>query len=430
MRVLLSAYACSPWSGSDNAVAWGWATQLARLGIEVWVITREINRFDIERWINETGGMPNLHFIYYEHPVLIKVLRRLRAKFRYFYYYIWQWQAYKLAAELHKQIRFDVVHHVTWVQVRSPSFMGRLGIPFILGPLGGGVLTPFRLRNAYGFKQWIIDLLRDIWTLLAAIDPFVRQTFKTAARIIVASAETMRFIPEKERRKTNVQLPIVYTPSLEKEQEQDIGGEKTGYGINLLYAGRFLEWKGMTLGLAAFSHLLKTYPEAHLTMVGSGPAEKRWKKCADRLRLDGKIDWICRVPRIQVEAMYANYDILLFPSLHDTASFVVLEALSHGLPVVCLDLGGPGFIVDKTCGIVVKTAGRSRREVELALGEALITLAQDRDRLQQLRAGARHRAGSFTWEKLIQGCYDGLLPQHFMKRLCPELLTEESTNPD
>ena len=35
-----------------------------------------------------------------------------------------------------------------------------------------------------------------------------------------------------------------------------------------------------------------------------------------------------------------SHDFLLFPSLHDSGGFVVLEALCHGMPVLCLDLGG------------------------------------------------------------------------------------------
>ena len=41
---------------------------------------------------------------------------------------------------------------------------------------------------------------------------------------------------------------------------------------------------------------------------------------------------------------------------------VVLEALAHGLPVVCTDCGGPGIIVTERCGRVVATGARKRNE--------------------------------------------------------------------
>jgi glycosyltransferase involved in cell wall biosynthesis len=50
-----------------------------------------------------------------------------------------------------------------------------------------------------------------------------------------------------------------------------------------------------------------------------------------------------------------SHDFLLFPSLHDSGGFVVLEALCHGMPVLCLDLGGPKEIVSLDSGLIIKT---------------------------------------------------------------------------
>lgn len=80
---------------------------------------------------------------------------------------------------------------------------------------------------------------------------------------------------------------------------------------------------------------------------------------------------------------------------------VVLEALSHGMPVVCLDLGGPGVAVDESCGRVVRTAGRSEEEVIERLAAALHELGQVpamRERLE----GARARAVAFDWAKKVR----------------------------
>jgi hypothetical protein len=49
------------------------------------------------------------------------------------------------------------VQHLTFGVFRHPSFMGRLGIPFIFGPVGGGERVPFRLRMDYGAKGHLVD---------------------------------------------------------------------------------------------------------------------------------------------------------------------------------------------------------------------------------------------------------------------------------
>ena len=73
--------------------------------------------------------------------------------------------------------------------------------------------------------------------------------------------------------------------------------------------------------------------------------------------------WVEWLPHDQLHEHYYQHDALLFPSLRDSGGMVVLEALAHGLPVVCTDRGGPGLIVNRRCGRVVKTSGRTKDEV-------------------------------------------------------------------
>ncbi|MFO7548116.1 MAG: glycosyltransferase, partial [Acidimicrobiia bacterium] len=60
---------------------------------------------------------------------------------------------------------------------------------------------------------------------------------------------------------------------------------------------------------------------------------------ADRVEIAGSIE-----RRVVLDRM-RRASCLLFPSFHDSAGFVVSEALSLGLPVVCLDHAGPGQLV-------------------------------------------------------------------------------------
>src|SRR3546814_13312282 len=62
---------------------------------------------------------------------------------------LWQWLAVGVARDLHRRERFDCVHHVTYAGLRIPSFMGRLGVRFVFGPVGGGESAPWRLRWGY-----------------------------------------------------------------------------------------------------------------------------------------------------------------------------------------------------------------------------------------------------------------------------------------
>ena len=49
MKILLSAYTCEPNKGSEPEVGWKWATELSKIGNNVYVITRLNNKENIEQ---------------------------------------------------------------------------------------------------------------------------------------------------------------------------------------------------------------------------------------------------------------------------------------------------------------------------------------------------------------------------------------------
>ena len=139
-RVLLSAYACEPGKGSEPAVGWMWATELAAAGHEVWVITREANRNSIEADV-PCFQSERIHFQYCDLTRWARGWKKLPGAI-YLYYFIWQWLAFRLARRLNRAHHFDIVHHISFVSLRAPSFMGWLGIPFYFGPVEAGNALP------------------------------------------------------------------------------------------------------------------------------------------------------------------------------------------------------------------------------------------------------------------------------------------------
>ena len=104
-------------------------------------------------------------------------------------------------------------------------------------------------------------------------------------------------------------------------------------------------------------------------------------------------------------ALYGQADLFVFPSLHDSSGNVVLEALSRGLPVVCLDLGGPWLYVDDSCGVVVRTAGYDRTGVEQALAEAIGKLIAHPARLAAMSRAAFEHAARQSWDEVVAQAY-------------------------
>ena len=146
MRLLLSAYACEPGRGSEPGVGWNWAIELRALGHDVWVLTRANNQGRIEQALESLDRTRRPNFLYFDLPYWLRWWKRGGHGVR-LYYYLWQIGVLRVARQAHAIHRFEAVQHLTFGVFRQPSLMGRLGIPFVLGPVGGGEQTPAGLRG-------------------------------------------------------------------------------------------------------------------------------------------------------------------------------------------------------------------------------------------------------------------------------------------
>jgi glycosyltransferase involved in cell wall biosynthesis len=399
-KILLSAYACEPNKGSEPGVGWHWALEIERLGYKVWVLTRKNNQEKIEDYWQKNTKPENLNFFYYDVPKWLSWWKK-GGRGVYIYYLLWQFGAYFTARCFHKKVMFDKVQHITFVTVRQPSFMGLLGIPFIFGPVGGGERAPYKLRKGFSLKGKVKDFFRDMANFFIKLDPLMYLTFVTADEIYTTSEQTKELLPTLFKYKTKVQLAIGF----DAYPVQSMIADKSEGLFKLLYVGRYEYWKGMGLGIQAFDQVLKSSPNSVLTMVGKGPDKELWQNLAKNLGIADKIIWIEWLPQNDLIELYQSHDLFLFPSLHDSGGMVVLEAMSHGLPVVCLNLGGPAVLVDDSCGLKVQVDQQSEVQVINKLCKAILHLIDNKKLSRELSAGAIIKAKESSWSKVVKSVF-------------------------
>jgi glycosyltransferase involved in cell wall biosynthesis len=151
------------------------------------------------------------------------------------------------------------------------------------------------------------------------------------------------------------------------------------------------------LAVRAFAAFSARYPDARFTVVGDGPDRGHLQKLARRLGIDSKVSFDGECPYDETQEIYASHDVLLFPSFHDSGGLVVLEAMNSGLPVICLDLGGPAMAVRNGVGITIRAG--SPRQVAHDLAEALARLAADPELRTRMGEFARSSAANvYSWE--------------------------------
>ena len=400
MKILISAYASAPHRGSEHAVGWNWVTEAHRLGHEVWALASPAHRDAIRLECRKNNELAGIHWIFPE--VRFWTLPEGKdAIWERSHNLLWQIMALRAARKLARTVPFDAVHHLTWGGLRAPTFLGALGLPLIIGPIGGGETSPRRLRRGLRTRARVTEAIRDLSNATITLNPLVRGGLKHAAMIFVKTPETRAILPATMQAKCSIFPDLTLVPS-------QIGASrgKRRAQPRLLFIGRLLYWKGTHIALEACARLRTHMPDARLTIVGRGPEEQRLKTMAATPSMIGMVDFLSWRPQQDLLGLYDSHDLLVFPSLHDSSGNVVLEALSRGLPVICLDLGGPKQIVTNASGIVVSSRSRTATQVAQAMSDSMHEVLTDPVRLAALSEGALARAQEFMCASQIGKFYD------------------------
>jgi len=384
LRVLISAYACEPGKGSEPGVGWNHVQPAARLH-DVWVMTRSKNRALIEVAL-AANPMPNVHWIYLDLPRWASFWKKGQRGVR-LYYSLWQFVAYWKARELHREVDFDLVHHVTIVNYWLPTFLPFLSVPFVWGPVGGGESTPRGFRGSFSLYGRINEALRDFARALAELSPIARVAARRAAIALAATPETAARLQALGCK--NVRVLAEGALSEQEILRLRAIPPTTGGPFRVVSVGRLLHWKGFELGLRAFARFQARVPQAEYWLFGDGPERQRLERLAIELGVEKHVVFWGTVPRNCVFEKLAECDVLLFPSFHDTGGSVILEAMAAGRPVICLDLGGPALRVTDATGI--KVAALNPEQTITDLTAALLRLEADPIHRAQLAQAGRLR---------------------------------------
>lgn len=407
MRVLATAYACEPGQGSEAGIGWNWARQIAQHH-DLWLITRENNVAAIETRARQEG-LQGLTVIGFDLPRWTRFWKRKR-RGAVAYFYLWQSGLTRLARRLDREHDFDLVHHLTFASSWIPSGLSMVGKPFVWGPVGQHPRVPDRFLPKYDLKQRLAEPAKAfVRRCLMNLDPFLKHTFRKADLILSLGNEFDRHVPPTVQAKVKRFLACgTETPNIPAQRFERQGP------LQVLFAGRLIHLKGIYLAIDAFLRLAEKAPDATLDILGDGPLRSRLEERVWELNMQDRIKLLGNRPHPEtLERMHAA-DVFLFPSF-EGAGMVVPEAMCAGMPVVCLDFGGPAEMTGDTRGICVPLEGDARKTAR-ALGDALIDLESDEPKRRRLAESAFGWASSqTTWEskgERLAGLYAEAMDRH------------------
>ncbi|MBN1918074.1 MAG: glycosyltransferase [Verrucomicrobia bacterium] len=393
LKILVSAYACSPVRGSEPGMGWGWITALSRRH-DLWVIT-EKERFetDIEAGLDRQPELRDRIRFFYLANRRHRILRTFWPPSYYWFLRRWHKKAYRLAQQLHAEVGFDVVHQLNMVGFREPGYLWRLDAPFVWGPVGGMGLMPWRFLPSLGFVGAVHHAARNLFNMLhrrLLMRP-KHAAQRAGGRLIAATSETARNISRFLGQEPHVVCEV-------GPPDHEVGlahGRQTGEPLRLVWSGLHVSRKALPLLLRALARLPKDVAW-QLDVLGEGPRGAAWKRLARRLGVDERCRWLGWLPRERaVEVMHSGHAFVI-TSLLDLTSTVLPEALALGVPVICLDHCGFSDVVTPECGIKVPV--HSPEQVIAGLAASIVRLWQDEPLRRRLAQAAPRRVQALSWE--------------------------------
>lgn len=286
---------------------------------------------------------------------------------------------------------FGVVHRITPLTPTAPSSLARrcarAGVPFVLGPLNGGVPWPKGFdKERRREKEWL-SYVRSAFRLL----PGIRQTYRYASKVFVGSRFTLGDLPSRYRDK------YVYMPEngIDPQRFCQTVKKRQDGPLRAAFVGRLVPYKGPDMLLESALDLLRD-GSMTIDIIGDGPMMDELRLFVQGQGLDSVVIFHGWVPNEKVQDVLCQCEILAFPSIREFGGGVVLEAMALGVVPVVVDYAGPGELVTSKTGLKVPIGARA--DIVSGFRAVLARLALSRSELHGLSEAARlHVQNEFVW---------------------------------
>jgi glycosyltransferase involved in cell wall biosynthesis len=141
-----------------------------------------------------------------------------------------------------------------------------------------------------------------------------------------------------------------------------------------------------------------------LVIGGDGPERQRLEQLARQLGLTDICRFVGLLDRTQVRDWMRWCDVFVLPSIHETFGVVLGEAMACGKPVIATRCGGPEFVVEEGCGLLVPIADAH------ALADAMEQFLLDRVQYDPvlIRESVCRRFGEEAFLRNIETIYNDI----------------------
>lgn len=314
---------------------------------------------------------------------------------------IWRQFKDRLAAN-----EFDLVHRITPLSPTHQSLiarrLSRLGIPFFIGPLNGGVPWPKHFFDRQHAEREWLSHIRGLYKLM----PGYRSTLKHSSAIITGSKHTSREIPAWAQEK------CIYIPenAIDPQRFSLKRTRTASLPLKAAFVGRLVPYKGGDILLEAAADFLRA-KQLEIEIVGDGPERAALEDLVTRINVADQVRFHGWVPHAKVQSVLSDCDFLALPSVREFGGGVVIEAMALGVTPIVADYAGPPELIDDQTGI--RVGFDDKQSLVENFRKTIAELIQSPHKLDEMgAAGLEMVKEKYTWQakaRQIKAVYDAVL---------------------
>jgi len=348
LKVLVCAYACEPNAGSEYGVGWNLPNKLSEKN-DIYVLTRCRCRDKIEQELI-IRPVPGLNFIFYDLPKWLYYKKEIGSNWGEQYnYLLWQLFSIWFVKRLQKKYHFDLIHHLTFNQYRTPSPGFFVNIPFVMGPVGGAeTIAPCfypdlmahtarkealrRKGKDFKFFRWLCGKTKNNKHILCSSQENLNRLSGFSGNSSISVLPAIGFEPEDF---TSLRITK----------------QKNGFSnFEMIYAGKAFDWKGIHIFLKAAKRAFidNNIQDFKIKLIGIRFDDEQ-KMVMGWVKQLGLTDYVALIPfvkRDELLSMLTTCNLSVYPAFRDSGSMSVLEACVMACPSICFDAGGQDVFPD------------------------------------------------------------------------------------
>ena len=175
--------------------------------------------------------------------------------------------------------------------------------------------------------------------------------------------------------------------------------------LKVLFTGRLVPIKGLDMLLHAIARLRGSGQAVQLDVVGDGPMREAWEALRERLGLADCCQFHGALSIDAVARQMQGCHVFCLPSVRESGGAVLLEAMACARPVIALDFGGPGEIVDDEVGALLPLSSPEQVTADIVTTLHDVVLDPDAWRRRGL-AGRQRVERQYSWPAKIAAAQD------------------------